>query len=70
MYSARRLVQMSRELGFEFAVAAWTMSELRTSIASSRREIEHQRRFVRPELADAMFAANHDGGSNRLFWQT
>jgi hypothetical protein len=70
VYSARRLVQMSRELGFEFAVTPWTMSELRTSIASSRREIEYQRRFVRPGLADAMLAASGDRGFKRLFWQT
>lgn len=70
VYSARRLVQMSRELGFEFAVTPWTMSELRTSIASSRREIENHRPFIRPELADAMVAASGDRGFKRLFWQT
>ena len=70
VYSARRLVQMSRELGFEFAVTPWTMNELRTSIASSRREIENQKRFLRPEMAEAMLAASGDRGIKRLYWQS
>lgn len=69
VYSSRRLVQLTKELGFELAVTPWTMSELRTSIARSRRDIEQQRRFVRPELADTMLRASGDKGFNRLFWQ-
>jgi hypothetical protein len=41
---------MSRDLGIEFAVTPWTMDELRTSIARSRRDIEGQKAFIRPEL--------------------
>lgn len=69
VYSSRRLIQLSRELGFEFAVTPWTMSELRTSIGRSRREIEEQTRFVRPELAETMLRTSGDKGFNRLFWQ-
>jgi hypothetical protein len=69
VYSARRLIQMSRELGIEFAVTPWTMDEMRTSIASSRREIEAQKALVRPELTDAMLRASGDKGFTRLFWQ-
>jgi hypothetical protein len=69
VYSARRLIQMSRELGLEFAVTPWTMEEMRTSIASSRREIEHQKTFVRPELSETMLRTSGDKGFNRLFWQ-
>lgn len=70
VYSSRRLIQMSKELGFEFAVTPWTMDELRTSIGRSRREIEGQKRFIRPELADAMLRTSGDKGFNRLFWQS
>jgi hypothetical protein len=69
VYSARRLVQMSRDLGIEFAVTPWTMDELRTSIARSRREIEAQQAFIRPELAQTMLRTSGDKGFNRLFWQ-
>ena len=70
VYSSRRLIKLSRELGFEFAVTPWTIAELRTSIAHSRREIEEQSAFIRPDLADAMLRAAGDKGFNRLFWQT
>ncbi len=70
VYSSRRLMKMSKELGFEFAVTPWTMAELRTSIARSRREIDAQRRFIRPELAETMIRTSGDKGFNRLFWQT
>lgn len=70
VYSARRLVELSREIGVKLAVTPWTMSELRTSIASSKREIESERRFVRPELAETMVRASGDKGFNRLFWMT
>jgi hypothetical protein len=69
VYSARRLVQMSRDLGIEFAVTPWTMDELRTSIARSRREIEDQKAFIRPELAETMLRTSGDKGFNRLYWQ-
>jgi hypothetical protein len=69
VYSARRLVQMSRDLGIEFAVTPWTMDELRTSIGRSRREIEDQKAFIRPELAEAMLRTSGDKGFNRLYWQ-
>jgi hypothetical protein len=70
VYSSRRLLQMSRELGFQLAVTSWTMDELRTSIGRSRREIEEQKAFVRTELADAMLRSSGDKGFNRLFWET
>jgi hypothetical protein len=69
VYSSRRLLEMSRGLGFEFAVTPWTISELRTSIARSRRDIEAQSRFLRPELAKTMLRAAGDKGFNRLIWQ-
>ena len=69
VYSARRLVQMSRDLGIEFAVTPWTMDELRTSIARSRREIEDQKAFIRPEFAETMLRTSGDKGFNRLYWQ-
>jgi hypothetical protein len=69
VYSSRRLVKLSKELGFEVVVTPWTMSELRTSIARSRRDIEQHRRFIRPELAETMLRASGDKGFNRLFWQ-
>jgi hypothetical protein len=69
VYSSRRLVQMSRDLGFEFAVTPWTMDELRTSITRSRREIQAQQAFIRPELGEAMLRTSGDKGFNRLFWQ-
>lgn len=70
VYSSRRLIQLSRDLGFEFAVTPWTMEELRTSIARSRRDIEHEQTFIRPELAETMLRTAGDKGFNRLFWQT
>jgi hypothetical protein len=69
VYSSRRLLQMSRELGFEFAVTPWTMSELRTSITRSRRDIEQQSGFIRPELARTMLRVAGEKGFNRLVWQ-
>ena len=69
VYSARRLVQMSRDLGIEFAVTPWTMDELRTSIARSRRDIEGQKAFIRPELGETMLRTSGDKGFNRLYWQ-
>jgi predicted nucleic acid-binding protein len=69
VYSSRRLVQLSKDLGISFAVTPWTMNELRTSIARSRRDIEHQQRFIRPELAETMLRVSGDKGFNRLFWQ-
>jgi predicted nucleic acid-binding protein len=69
VYSSRRLVQLSKDLGFELAVTPWTVDELRTSIARSRRDIEAQQAFIRPELADAMVRSSGDKGFNRLYWQ-
>jgi hypothetical protein len=70
VYSSRRLIQLSKDLGFKLAVTPWTMEELRTSIGKSRRDIERQRRFIRPELATTMLQAAGDKGFNRFFWQT
>ena len=69
VYSSRRLVKLSKDLGFELAVTPWTVDELRTSIARSRRDIEAQQAFIRPELADAMVRSSGDKGFNRLYWQ-
>jgi hypothetical protein len=69
VYSARRLLQMSRDLGCEIAVTPWTMNELRTSIARSRRNIESQMALVRPELGGAMLRTSGDKGFDRYFWQ-
>lgn len=70
VYSSRRLVQMSKDLGFALAATPWTLDELRTSIARSRRDIGEQQKFIRPELAETMLSASGDKGFNRLFWQT
>jgi hypothetical protein len=70
VYSARRLIELSRELGFELAVTPWTMSELETSIGRSRRDIEDQSAFIRPELANTMLQTSGEKGFNRYFWQT
>lgn len=69
VYSARRLLQMSRELGCEVAVTPWTMDELRTSIARSRRNIESQKALVRPEFGQVMLQSSGDKGFDRFFWQ-
>ena len=69
VYSARRLLQMSRDFGCEIAVTPWTMDELRTSIARSRRNIESQMALVRPELGEAMLQSSGDKGFDRFFWQ-
>ena len=69
VYSARRLLKMSRDLGCEVAVTPWTMDELRTSIARSRRNIESQIALVRPELGEAMLQSSGDKGFDRFFWQ-
>lgn len=70
VYSSRRLLKMSRDLGFALAITPWTLEELQTSIARSRREIEAQKPFVSPELADTMLQSSGDKGFNRLFWET
>lgn len=70
VYSARRLLQMSRDLGCEIAVTPWTMDELRTSIARSRRNIESHIALVRPELGQVMLQGSGDKGFDRFFWQT
>lgn len=69
VYSSRRLIQMSQDLGFEFAVTPWTMDELRTSIAGSRRDIDQQKAFIRPQLAETMLRTSGDKGFNRYYWQ-
>lgn len=69
VYSARRLVKLCQDLGFELAMTPWTVSELRTSITRSRRQIDRQREFIRPELAETMLHVSGEKGFNRLFWQ-
>lgn len=66
VYSSRRLMQLSKDLGFKLAVSPWTMEELRTSIGRSRRDIERQSRFIRPELAPTMLQAAGDGEARPL----
>lgn len=61
---------MSRDLGFQLAITPWTIEELQTSIARSRREIEAQKTFVGPELAEVMLRGSGDKGFSRLFWET
>ena len=72
VYSARRLLELTRGLGFELAVTPWTMNELRTSIAGSRREIEKhgQEGLIRPQYAATMLGTSSEKGFNRYFWQT
>lgn len=70
VYSARRLVELSKGLGMELAVTPWTITELHSSIGRSRRDIEEQSSFVRDELADAMLQTSGEKGFNRYFWQT
>lgn len=70
VYSARRLVQLTRELGIELAMTPWTTNELHTSIDRSRRDVESQSSLIRPELAQTMLQASGDKGFKRHFWQT
>jgi hypothetical protein len=70
VYSARRLVQLTLDLGIDLAMTPWTTNELHTSIDRSRRDVESQSSFVRPELAQTMLRASGDKGFKRYFWQT
>ena len=68
VYSARRLLELTRGLGFELAVTPWTMKELRTSIAGSRREIEKhgQEGLIRPQYAATMLGTSSEKGFQPL----
>lgn len=69
VYSSQRLMKLCRDLGFELAITPWTVSELRTSIARARREIEDQSAFIRPDLGEMMLRLSGDKGFSRFFWQ-
>jgi hypothetical protein len=70
VYSSRRLMILCRDLGFELAITPWTASELRTSIARARRDVDAQASFIRPELSDTMLGVSGDKGFSRYFWES
>jgi hypothetical protein len=66
--SANRLLDLTRNLGYELAVTPWTIRELRTSLDSAKNRIL-RRPLPRRELADLMAKAGGDlGGFVTAFW--
>ena len=66
--SANRLLELTRDLGYELAVTPWTIRELRTSLQRAKKRIM-RRPLPRRELADLMVQAGGDHGSFvTAFW--
>jgi hypothetical protein len=66
--SANRLLELSRNLGYELAVTPWTVHELRTSLNGAKHRIM-RRPLPRRELAELMVRAGGDHGSFvTAFW--
>src|SRR5262249_24776 len=57
--ATNRLLELTRNLGYELAVTPWTIRELRTSVASAKDRIT-KRPLPRRELADLMVKAGGD----------
>jgi hypothetical protein len=66
--AANRLLDLTRNLGYELAVTPWTIRELRTSLEGARNRIA-KRPLPRRELADLLVKAAGDTGSFvSAFW--
>lgn len=66
--AANRLLDLTRNLGYQLAVTPWTIHELRTSLDSARNRIA-RRPLPRRELADLMIKAGGDMGNFvTAFW--
>jgi hypothetical protein len=65
--AAHRLVQLTKDLGFELAITQWTVDELRTSLQRSRTALELISLPSR-DYADLMVQAASEKGFDRAFW--
>jgi hypothetical protein len=65
--SAHRLIQLTKELGFELAITPWTVEELRTSLRRSRTNLDLITLPSR-DYADLMVLAASEKGFDRAFW--
>jgi hypothetical protein len=65
--AAHRLVQLTKDLGFELAITPWTVNELRTSLQRSRTALELISLPSR-DYADLMVQAASEKGFDRAFW--
>jgi VIT1/CCC1 family predicted Fe2+/Mn2+ transporter len=65
--SAKRLMELCRDLGFSLRVTPWTVDELRTSIAKNRADAErvHQSR----KSAQVMAEVSGEKGFGAAFWR-
>jgi hypothetical protein len=65
--AAHRLIQLTKDLGFELAITQWTVNELRASLTRSRTNLE---RIALPsrDYADLMVQAASEKGFDRAFW--
>jgi predicted nucleic acid-binding protein len=67
VYSAARLLELTQGMGFELAVTSWTVRELLTSMAKSRKDLERSA-LPRRELANLMLKGAGEKGFERAFW--
>lgn len=66
--SVRRMLDLTKQLGFELAITPWTLRELQQSLKRAEQVV--QRRALPPrELADLMAEATSEEGFVTAFWR-
>jgi hypothetical protein len=66
--SARRLLEITEELGYQLAVTRWTIDEMHYSIERGRKEVEESGRTMNEGLATLMIHATGEKGVTRAYW--
>jgi hypothetical protein len=66
-FAAKRFLELCKELGVSLRITPWTADELRTSIASSRRDVE---KFARSrKVATVMAQVSGEKGFAAAYWR-
>jgi predicted nucleic acid-binding protein len=68
VHAAHRLLELTKELGYQLAVTPWTVNELHQSIKRARQGVEQLP--INPRIAELMVQVSGEKGYSLDFWRT
>jgi len=67
--AAKRLLELSRDLGYRLAVTPWTVSEMHNSIDRARKNVELHGRTFNTGIGRLMVKVTGEKGATRTYWE-
>ncbi len=67
--AAKRLLELSRELGYRLVITPWTVSEMHNSIERARKNVELHGRTFNTGIGRLMIKVTGEKGATRTYWE-